>query len=200
MANPAGDNQSAIQDLLDAHVGTICLTGIFNLTAPLTFGYNLTLFGLKGFHLLQCPPRRRGAVPILEDVTKTFSVSVQDLTFTFGNSTDYNLSGGITAGAVTATDSLFTRNRTVNDGGAILAQRGVNLTNTTFSLNHADDVGGAILTFGDILVDSAASAGMTRVAPAARLRHTGSPLASTARASTRTPQANSAARFRPSRH
>jgi hypothetical protein len=159
--NPVGD----IQALLDADTPTICLSGTFVLTAPLTFDHELSLFGIDGAVL-----DGNDSVKILTGSSP--SLTVQNLSFVNGYASSFEYGGAIfmTSGVLTVEDSVFSSNYSANSAGAIYTTNAT-IVRSEFSDNEAAREGGAIYSRPDgylDVVDSTFDGNMAQVGGAIR--------------------------------
>jgi predicted outer membrane repeat protein len=138
-ANALGTNASDIQTLLNGLTppAVICISGTFNVTTTLTYGYNVTLHGVSSTHNVL---DAGGTTRILSDSTSD-TLIVENLTFANG-AAGRGLGGAISGFAVEAYNSDFTTNKS-QVGGAIYAQQ-VQVFDSTFEENQGGDAGGAI--------------------------------------------------------
>lgn len=125
----AGD----IQTLLTAETAIVCLSGTFPITSTLTFGHDLTLFGLSSARL-----DGGGTTQLLAGGAGD-DLLVQNITFANGSAT---LGGAIYVdGNLEVENSTFTGNESDQDGGAIYVDDdttspSVVITGSTFTSNR----------------------------------------------------------------
>ena len=146
-----GEGAAEIQALLDADTATVCLSGTFTLTAPLTFDHDLVIFGLDSAVL-----DGDGVTNILEG-TSGARLSAGYLSFVNGVGTS---GGAITVdGDLAVGSSSFTGNLATAGGGAIFADGDgsleVEIFDSTFTNNStglSGAPGGAVFADGESTV------------------------------------------------